>query len=254
MVTKTELLTQAAQQASIEADKRHLNDSAKKQLQTEAQAIIEDIFRSIGWKNAEKVPAIPSNSLTSWHHRTLNDRESDWRSLNFVQEELHQAARRYLRAPWLHCRELDWLILNTLVYGDYLAALDTIRARTMPFSRYQSSKSGKTGLRVLAEAWRVALLLLKIAAWFIIFAAVSPASPMGPLIWIGVTGGWLWRKWAIRRKNNALLKSMFSAYGALNPTHPDWPKIREGLKKSQALGAVWNNMIYPLVEMRMQKT
>ncbi|ABA56761.1 hypothetical protein Noc_0231 [Nitrosococcus oceani ATCC 19707] len=253
MVTKAELLTQTAQQASIEANKRHLNDSATEQLQAEAQAIVKDIFRSIGWENSENVPEIPPNPLTAWHHRTLNDRELDWRNLNFAQEELQQAAGRYLRAPWLHCRELDWLVLNTLIYGDYLAALDTIRARTMPFSRYQSRKSGKTGFRVLTEAWRGALLLLKIAAWFIIFAAVSPASPLGPLIWIGMTGWWLWRKWMIRRKNNALLKSMFSAYGALSPTHLDWPRIWEGLEKSQALGAVWNNMIYPLVEMRMQK-
>ncbi|ADE16921.1 conserved hypothetical protein [Nitrosococcus halophilus Nc 4] len=250
MVTKAELLKQATHQALIEANKRHLGNSAKEQLQTEAQAIIADIFRSIHWRNTENDPEVPQKPLTAWHHRTMSDRETDWRYLNFDKEELQQAAERYLQAPWLHFPELDWLLLNTLVYGDYLTTLDTVRARTMPFSRYESKKSGKTSFRMLAEVWRGALLILKITAWFIIFAAVSPASPIGPLIWIGITGWWLWRKWAIRRKNNTLLNSMFSAYGMLNITEKNWPKIHENLERSQELGAIWNPTIYPLVEER----
>lgn len=254
MITKAELLKQAAQQASIEASKRHLDTSAAKQLQAEAQAIVEDIFRSIRWRKAESIPETPLKSLAAWHHRAVDEQELDWRHLSFAQEELQQAAERYLQAPWLYCPELDWLLLNTLVYGDYLTTLDVVRARTMPFSRYQSRKSGNTSFRVLAEMWRAALLVLKITAWFIIFAAVSPASPTGPLIWIGITGWWLWRKWAIRKRNHTLLKSMRSTYGVLSTISHNGLEIREKLKKSQELGAGWNSMVHPLVEERMPQS
>jgi hypothetical protein len=253
MVSKEDLLKYATDQAIEEANRRHLDSLATKELLAEAREIIEDIFLSINWTKAQRDTANSKNSLATWRHRTVDDRESDWRYLSFAKTELQHAAERYLQASWLHCQTLDWLVLNTLTYGDYLAMLDTIRARTMPLSRYQSRKSGKANFRVLAELWRAALLILKITAWFIIFAAVSPASPIGPLLWIALTGWWLWRKWAIRKRNTAILKAMFSTYTTLSTTYQGWPRMWEELKKSQELGALWNSLVYRLVEEKMQR-
>jgi hypothetical protein len=253
MVSKEELLKYATDQAVEETDRRNLDSLATKELLAEAREIIEGIFFSINWRETERNTVNSKNPLTTWRHRTLNDRETDWRYMSFANAELQHIAKRYLQASWLHCQTLDWLVLNTLAYGDYLAMLDRVRAHTMPLSHYQSRKSGKINFRVLAELWRAALLILKITAWFIIFAAVSPASPIGPLLWIGLTGWWLWRNWTTRKRNNTLLNAMFSTYTALSTTYQSWPKIREELKKSQELGALWNSLVYQLVEEKMQQ-
>jgi hypothetical protein len=241
MVNKEELLKHATGQAVEEAKRRNLDALATKELLAEAQEITEGMFLSIGWTHTKGDPPHSKKPVTIWRHRTLNDLELDWRYLSFAKAELQRAAERYLQASWLHCQKLDWLVLNTLTYEDYLAALDAVRIRTMPFSRYQASKSGSVSFRVLTELWRAALLILKITAWLIIFAAVSPASPIGPLLWIGLSGWWLWRK------------AMFSAYTALNIAHQNWPVMWEELKKSQELGALWNSLIYQLVEKKMQQ-
>ncbi|BAW81156.1 hypothetical conserved protein [Candidatus Nitrosoglobus terrae] len=251
MVTKADFLKYAADQAIDEAHRQNLEPAAIKILIAEAQTIIEDIFLSIHWATQQEDATYSKEALSAWNHRSLDEREADWRYLSFTQD-LEHAVERYLQTPWLHCSILDWLIIDILIYKDYLTMLDTIRGRTMPLSRYQSKKSGKTTFRVLAELWRTGLFILKIAAWFTIFAAVSPVSPAGPLLWIALTIGWLGRKWVIWKKNNAILKRMFAIYTIFNPAHQDWRKLWEELKQSQKLGALWDNLVYQLVEKKMK--
>lgn len=253
MINKKDLLKHATDQAVEEAKRLNLDSLSTQELLAEARKIIEDIFLSINWTEIRNDGMSSKNPLATWRPRTPNDRESDWRYLNVAKADLQQATERYLHTPWLHYQELDWLVLNTLTYRDYLTALDSIRARTMPLSRYQSRKSGNISFRVLAELWRAALLVLKITAWLIIFAALSPLSPIGPLLWIGLTIGWLFRKWFIWKKNNSLLKSMYSTYTALGSACQNWPSVWEVLKESQAQGAPWNSLVYRLVKGKMQQ-
>lgn len=45
---------------------------------------------------------------------------------------------------------------------------------------------------------------------------------------------------------------MFAIYTIFNPAHQDWRKLWEELKQSQKLGALWDNLVYQLVEKKMK--
>lgn len=252
MVRKKELLEYAAHKALEETQRRGLETSDKEQLVAQAQNIIEDLFLSTGWKEIEAGEDKPE-PLTVWRHRTIDDQEADWRSMSFAKAELQNAVERYLDAPWLQCREIDWLALNLLTYAAYQATLDSVRTRTLPMGRYLSRKMDSTGFRIGAELWRAALFLLKCIAWIIIFAATSPASPLGPLIWIFLTLGWLWRKWTIRKKNKNTLDSMRNTYATFSAADQNWQEAWKALEESREQGAVWDGLIYRLVEERRQQ-
>lgn len=253
MVSKKELLEHAVHKALEEAQRRGLDALEKEELVAQAQIIIEGMFLSTGWKEIEAGEDEPK-PLTAWRHRTVEDQEADWRSMSFAKAELQNAVERYLGAPWLQCREIDWLALNLLTYAAYQATLESIRSRTLPMGRYLSRKMDSTGLRIGAELWRAALFLLKCAAWLIIFAATSPASPLGPLIWIFLTLGWLWRKWTIRKKNKNRLDSMRNTYATFSAVDQSWQEAWKALEKSRKQGAIWDSAIYRLVEERRQQT
>lgn len=253
MISKKELLEYATHKALEEARRRGLEASDKEQLVAQTQNIIEDLFLSTGWKEIEAGEDKPE-PMTVWRHRTVEDQEADWRSMSFAKAELQNAVERYLDAPWLQCREIDWLALNLLAYAAYQATLDLVRTRTLPMGRYLSLKMDSTGFRIGAELWRAALFLLKCIAWIIVFAATSPASPLGPLLWIFLTLGWLWRKWVIRKKNRNTLDSMFNTYATFSAVDQNWQEVWKALEKSRELGAAWDSMIYRLVEERRRQT
>lgn len=254
MVSKKELLEQATHKTLEEARKRGLDAPEEAELVAQSQRIIEDIFLSTSWKEIEADEDKPKPVTVVWRHRTAEDQEADWRSMRFAKAELQNAVERYLDAPWLQCQAIDWLALNLLTYAAYQTTLDSVRARTLPMGRYLSLKMDSTGFRIGAELWRAALFLLKCVAWIIIFAATSPASPLGPLIWISLTLWWLWRKWAIRRKNKNRLTSMFNAYATFSATDQDWQEVWKALEESHEQGTIWDSVIYRLVEERRQST
>src|SRR5699024_10223680 len=118
------LLKHATDQAVEEAKRRNLDSLATQELLAEARKIVEDIFLSMNWTETRNDGMSSKNSLAAWRPRTPNDREPDWRYLNVAKADLQQATERYLHTSWLHYQELDWLVLITLTYRDYLTTLD----------------------------------------------------------------------------------------------------------------------------------
>lgn len=250
MVRKDDLLKYVSEQARIEAKKRNLDEYPTENLVSEATEIVDDLFMSITWEKVEGDVIKSIDPVTSWRHRGANDMESDWRYMHFSRAELQNAAERYLERPWLHCRELDWLIVNALIYAECQATLDLFRSRIMPLSRYISKKAGSIKWQISSGLWRSIVFLVKWLIWIGVFAATLWFAPIAPVAWIGITVLWQWRKWKVQKKINDLMAAMIATYATLSTVSQSWQVVWEELKKSRDAGAVWDGIVYRLVEER----
>jgi hypothetical protein len=249
-IERTTILFEMERLAEQEAEHRGLNASAANYLSEQARDIVESMFEAIRRREGE---ASMSEPTTYWRHRNLAELNEDWRQLEFDREELRSAAERYVDRPWMQLRALDWLILNSLTYAELLATIEVIRARTMPLSRYVALKSGSTTGSVASALWRTIMVVLKWGVWFLLFSISLSAEPYAPLALIGVTAWWLWKRYSAKRKIDDLLASMQGTYAALSSISNSWAVIAEELKKSRDKGAVWDGIVYRLVEERTLK-
>lgn len=252
MVRKNDLLEYVSQQARKEASRRGLDEDATEDLVSEGRAIVEDLFASITWETVENGVIKSNEPITSWRQRNIYEVESDWRYMKFSRAELQGAAERYLDRAWLHCREIDWVIVNTLTYAEYQATLDFLRAHTMPISRYIARKAESIGWQIGSGLWRMIVLAVKWLLWLGIFIASFIVAPFGPIVWVGITAWWWWRKLAAQKKINKVLASMFATYATLSTVSQSWQIVWDELKKSRETGAVWDGIVYRLVEERLR--
>jgi hypothetical protein len=251
MVRKDDLLKAVSERACLEA-KRRKGVHAEEDLRQEAADIVDDLFSAITWETVEGDIIKSSDSITTWRHRAANDLESDWRYMQFSRADLQNAAERYMERPWLHCPELDWLIVNTLVYAECQATLDFFRARIMPLSRYISKKARNTKLQIFSSAWRFIVFLIKWFVWLGILVVTFEFSPVALIVWIGMTLIWQWRKWKAQKKLDDIMAAMIATYATLNTVSQSWQVVWEALKKSRDAGAVWDGIVYRLVEERIR--
>jgi len=251
MVRKDDLLKAVLERACLEVKRREGLD-AEEDLRQEAADIVDDLFSAITWETVEGDIIKSTDSIATWRHRGANDLESDWRYMQFARADLQNAAERYLERPWLHCRELDWLIVNTLIYAECEATLDFFRAGIMPLSRYISKKAGNTKLQISSFAWRFILFLIKWLAWLGILVVTFEFSLVASIVWIGITLIWQWRKWKAQKKLDDVMAAMIATYATLNTVSQSWLVVWEALKKSRDAGAVWDGIVYRLVEERIR--
>lgn len=253
MVKRDDLLTLADDRARAEAARRGLDEYGTEHLIAETKAIVDDFFDGITWEKVEDNVIKSLDSLRAWRHRMPEDQESDWRYMRISRSELQDAAERYLNRPWLHCREMDWLVVDVLLYAEYQATLDFLRVRMTPMSRYLAGKLRTTSAAAWSFAWRGLVTSVKWAIWIavaIITAAV--AAPVGPIALVAVTAAWLLWKWRTRNRLNTLLATMLRTYAHLSTVSQGWQLLWQELDDSRKKGAVWDGIVYRLVEDRMR--
>ena len=248
---KDDLLKYVSEQARLEAQKRRLDEYAAEDLVSEAADIVEDLFTAITLETVEGDVIKSTDPITTWRHRGVNDMESDWQYMHFSRADLQNAAERYMKRSWIHCRELDWLIVNALVYAECQATFDFFRSRMMPISRYISKKAGSTKWQISSGIWRSMVFLVKWLLWIGVLTAAYQFSPVAPIVWIGITALWQWRKWKAQKKVNDIMAAMIATYAALSTVSQSWQVVWGELKKSREAGAVWDGIVYRLVEERM---
>ena len=246
------MLRLVADHARTEAEKRGLAEYESEELISEATEIVEDIFGAITWERVENGVIKSRDAIVIWRHRTINDQKDDWRYMGFARSELQNAAERYLGKPWLHCREIDWLIVNVLVYAEYQATLDFVRARMMPLSRYITGKIGSGAAVAWSLLWRCVVTGLKWLIWLGIFVLSFELSPIAPIALGILTVWWQWRNWKARKKFERVLSSMTKTYASLSTISQSWRVVWDELQKSREAGAVWDGIVYRLVEDRMR--
>lgn len=251
MVRKDDLLKRVSEQAQLEAQKRKLDEYATEDLLSEAAEIVEDLFMAITWETVEGDIIKSTDPVTAWRHRTVNDVESDWRYMHFSRADLQNAAERYMEISWIHCRELDWFIVDALVYAECQATLDFFRSRMMPLSRYISKKAGSIKWQISSGVWRSIVFLVKWLLWLGVLVVAFEFSSFAVIIWIGVTVFWQWRKWKAQKKLDDVMAAMIGTYAALSTISQSWQVVWEELKKSRDAGAVWDGIVYRLVEERI---
>jgi hypothetical protein len=252
MVRKNDLLKYVSEQARLEAKKRNLDEYAAEDLVSEARDIVDDIFMSITWEKVEGDVIKSFDPVTSWCHRGASDMESDWRYMHFSRADLQNAAERYIQRPWLHCRELDWLIVDSLTYAECQATLDFFRFRIMPLSSYISKKAGSIKWQISSGLWRSIVFLVRWLLWLCVLAVTFQFAPVAAVVWIGITVLWQWRKWRAQKKLDDLMAAMIATYATLSTVSQSWQVVWDELKKSRDAGAVWDGIVYRLVEERMR--
>lgn len=253
MVKRKDLLDRADGQARAEARRRRLDEYDTADLIAEAKAVVDDFFDSITLEKVEKNVIKSRDPVDFWRHRAASDEEDDWRHMAFARADLQDAAQRYLDRPWLYSREMDWLIVDVLVYAEYQATLDFLRIRMMPFSRYIASQLGTTPVVAWSFVWRGLVTALKWAIWGgVMFLAAVFAAPVGPVILIAITAAWFFWKWKTKARLAGLLATMFRTYAHLNTVSHSWQVFWLELDRSRKEGAVWDGIVYRLVEDRMR--
>lgn len=251
MVRKDDLLKYVTEQALEEASRHGLGEYATEALVSEAKDIVEDLFTSITWETVENGVIKSNDPVMCWRHRGANDLESDWRYMHFTRADLQNVAERYLDRAWLHCRELDWFIVNALTYAECQATLDFLRANTMPVSRYIARKANSIGWQIGSGLWRTIVFAVKWLLWLGILIATFIVAPYVPIAWVGITALWWWRKLTAQKKINKVLASMFTTYATLSTVSQSWQIVWDELKKSREASAVWDGIVYRLVEERI---
>lgn len=258
MVGKKDLLKSVSEQARIEAETQNLDEQTSKDLVedmvSEATGIIDDLFMSITWEKVEGGVIKSIDPITNWRHRNADDREKDWRYMHFSRVGLQNAAERYLKRPLLHCRQFDWLIVNTLIYAECQATFDFIRSRNMPF--YRGMSHGMYGNKffeqISAGLWRSIVFLVIGLIWLGLFAATFRSAPVASVALTGIVVLLLWRIWKAQKKNNDVMRAMFTTYANLSTVSQSWQVVWDELKKSRDAGAVWDGIVYMLVEERIR--
>lgn len=253
MLKRATLLQLANERASAQANTQELDESRTDDLVAEAKAVVDDFFDSITWQAVENNVIKSRDPIDSWRHRTPEDQEQDWRYMSFSRSSLQGAAERYLDRPWLQSREMDWLVVDVLLYAEYQATLDFLRIGMMPMSRYIAGQLGTRSAVAWSSAWRGLMTGLKWLLWTALFTAAAAAmSPVGPIAVVVVTVAWLLWKWRTRRRLNALLAVMRRTYAHLSTVSQGWRVLWQELNDSRTRGAVWDGVVYRLVEERMR--
>ncbi len=251
-ITKAALLKQSKEKAELEAARREASEYETEDLVNQAQDIVEDIFYALDWTNVEDGIIKSNDPITEWHNRSLDDIENDWKYLSISRAEIQNAAERYLERPWLRSKYIDWLILNVLTYAEYQATFNVVRSKLQPLSLYIAQKSdSKLGL-FASIVWRIFVFIFKWLIWLSLFVASFIIAPYGPIAIGGITAWWIWRKISAKRKIEELMASMFSTYSGFATLSQSWTLVWDELIKSRDKGAVWDGVVYRLVEDRKQ--
>jgi len=209
-----------------------------------ARAIVEEAFGSLAWETA-------TASLECWSHRSPADHERDWRKLLISRDCLIGAAESYVEKPWLRSRNLDWLFVNSLVYAEFLAYLDSVRTKRYGIFRVAAEKDGdKVALRWLLAA-RVGTFLVKWLAWLAVFVLALAINPIVAAFVAVATVAFKAWKLHERHRQNKLLQSMLQAYAPLRSPTLSWPVVWDELNVARRRGVVWDGVVYRLAELRM---
>jgi hypothetical protein len=201
----------------------------------EGENFVEHFFASIK-RNDE--------SLGAWRHfDPFRERESLF-SIEYDRSDLRSGAANYIeKLKAIHCRELDWLVVDVLMYAE-------ISAFALTLNPLQSlDATPRRWFLTLRFTWGL-LKWLALAA--LILLAISFELPL--LAWGMATIGLVWQglKWRQKFRMNTMLRSMFVAYAAAASSSLSWTILWELLGKSRELGAYWDPEVYRLVELRLK--
>ena len=92
---------------------------------------------------------------------------------------------------------------------------------------------------------------MKWLLWLGVLVIAFEFSSFAAIIWIGFTAFWQWRRWKAQKKLDDVMMAMIATYAALSTISQSWQVVWEELKKSRDAGAVWDGIVYRIVEERI---
>lgn len=172
--------------------------------------------------------------------------------LNYQVEQIEQAARMYLDLPGAHSPTLEWAIVNSLLYAESLAFLQTVTFAGNIFAGASSAK----GL----SPWKIMLTSVGSLLWegvkLLATAAISYAigqedRTASIVLFLAITGA----RWFIptqkgrqQEKISVLAQAMMGAHGLAKRRAFNAGVVRQQAYHATTLGAVFSDYVYEILD------
>ena len=213
---------------------------------------------------------IDKDDQTIWSHRRIDEVEffgvgKDAEKAIGDQTRLLDACAEYLAQPWMQHNEIDWILLNSLMYSEILAYREGI---------YSGEVLGKTNWAYLLSEGNLQKslwirLLLYLSIW--VLRHIIPPAAIGILFFIGYPNAAivlaalyvlylgvrmvLWpRRYRKRKKRGSDLKQavdnfvkMGIAYSCCSPPIINPSTLREQMSKPTDIGPLFSGAIFALL-------
>lgn len=253
MVTKEFLLAEIKKSATAEAKAQSLSQEKINSMYELGEELIDNVFFSLILTKVTNSTIESQDPLEEWHYRETNEAiENDWKLLTINRNQLIYAAEQYLSTKWMHNKYLDWLFLNILIYAEYQAFIDFTLGAILPTDDYIKQKCNQKIIPISLEI-KPRLSFVEITVWLTVFL-ISLISKYTAIAWISYT---IWYKWKSQKKlkeaNERIKKiqiSMLRTYACTRTISNSWEVIWDELNQSRVCGAVWDGVLYRLVEER----
>lgn len=262
---------QAFKQAEYEATRRGLTGwDAERFIEGTAKLVdtLQPSLRKYGWK-----PEI-GESETLWQHQNVDQLFLEGRaalgSWAISKDDLSGICRDLLARPWLRLDELEWIVVNALVFCEVFEFGETVKqgdGSSSPQGWAYASTQGnfrkmvRAKMKFAAGLWLVRWGLVAagmFGAWLFVesnhYEGLSAFAVLGGslLVLVWLIAGFPTGRRAIkeaRLDQGKLLKDMWGAYMTMRPGAPLSPyQIRAALLVAQEKGAVWPSGTFPLLD------
>ena len=254
----------AIELATKEAKLRNLDEFDTDEMIDSATYVVDELFDSIyisgkSGKNSDK------EYLSIWQHRTLNYFEDDWRRMMIDRGRIQEATKEYLNNDWMSQHEIDWLIVNQLNYAEYIATFESFTMKRHSIKNFMLLKHNYiTGEKFSKHKYilkKIATFVLLWSVWFFILISINDghySMPVESYIFIAATFFYqvfnIHRKRMLNKKMNTIMDSLYTTYECCANLNRRGKLRWESMIKSKNNGVGWDNLVYALVEKKMQNT
>ena len=197
-----------------------------------------------------------------WGHQNfdilrINDAS---RGISIQKNEVLRVAAEYLSHPEIRSNEMDWLLLDSIVFQE----LDALHDACQSFYSAMASRAAEGS----PARYFALLVLFKVLGFAVNFLSL-PVMAYFAFEWGHETMGWviagLWVVWVVlfliglpfrwsrHRKNRALIKRMFDLYRILGDTTISPRRLKDELDKAAAEGVVLDGSVFSIVDRLIAK-
>lgn len=194
------------------------------------------------------------SSCSEWLHQDRTSLGKNLKIIVFNRGGLITALRTYIENEWMWCDELDWFLIDALLYAEIIATINecskmVLGGKNHGYDKFMIYQNDFSNFKI-----PVFDPPISVATWvFVTFFSVSG------LFWNGFFYGILGIFCAQFVKRNAykkitkIIDQMLNVYSSVEKRKFSWLLLWELLLDSKKNGIVWDIEVYRLAEIRKEK-
>lgn len=202
------------------------------------------LFDIIVWNKVEY-----GSSINEWKHQSSSNLDENLKYLSISREDLKKISSVYIDNSWMHCKELDWLFADVLIYSEVVAFYSEILKAKMGFKKYYSYvEDSKSSIVRFKDISRNGLVYFTFVFFCIACLFISWEFA---LVAIGCFIYWQYQVFQSKKEVDKILYYMNRSYQFFEDEVVSWNMGWNELNSSRDVGVVWDSQLYQLVELRM---